>query len=167
MLNRKAILFAALAALAIVAFAQEEALTELEGRVATVKGAGGQVITMLRLANGDLVGIELPPGEAERLQLRARARIRVSGVFIGATAEGRAQARILARSIVRNGKAQAVADPVQLREQDRLQIRAYEEERLRIATRTQEQAQLQTQAQAQAQERESGGAVGESKSGKR
>ena len=149
-MKRNALLFVVLAALAITAFAQEEESIALEGRLTMVDGTGGQVTTMLKLANGDLVAVELPPGEAARLKLRVRAKIRVSGIFIGATGEGMTQARIMARTIARNGKTVAVENPVQLTEQDRIQLRVYEAQRLKVKAQEQDQARLQTDAQAQA-----------------
>jgi hypothetical protein len=129
---------AMVAALVIPAIAQEPAgeVTEISGRIETVKGPDGQPKMMLRLANKERVAIELPEGEAARLQLKARDRVQVKGVLVGTTDKEQVQARILARSMVKNGKTLEVKDPVQLTERDREQIRAVEEGQLQAQTQT-------------------------------
>jgi hypothetical protein len=141
-MKRAATLFFFFAALTFPALAQVEAdkVTVLKGTLVMVLGSEGQTMTMLRLANGSLVAIDMPEGEIARLQLRERDRIKVSGVFIGAVAGEQTQALILARTMVRKGKTLTIENPIQITERDRLQIRAYEEERLRIK----DQARVQT-----------------------
>jgi len=164
-MKRTIALLVMLAALAIPALAQDsdEKVTALEGTLVMVQGSDGRTSTMLRLADGSLVAIELPQGDLERLQLRERDRLKVSGVFIGSTSESRTQARILARTMVKGGKALAVEDPIRLTERDRLQIRAYEEEQLEI----QAQTQTQTKTQAKTQASSSGGSTGGTGTGKK
>lgn len=158
-MKKIAIMLALAAALVLPALAQEEAerLSLLEGSLVMVKGGDGQTATMLRLASGELVGVELPAGTAERLKLREGERLQVRGVYIGAVAEARIQARIFARSMTRAGRTTSVEDAVRLTERDRLQLRTWEAEELQLRT----QAQDQTQTRDQSQDRDgAGGASG-------
>lgn len=154
-----------LAVLAFSAFAQDEAesTTVLDGTLVMVRGSDGQTMTMLKLAGGKLVAVVLPQGEAARLQIRARQRVQVEGVFIGAVSGTKTQARILAHAMAKGGKTFLVENPVRLTEQDRLQIRAYAEEQLK--TQAQAKDQLRTSAPAKQgsdSSRDSGGSGGES-----
>lgn len=127
---------------------EEESLTVLEGTIMMVKGSDGQFVAMLKLANGEVVALNLPAAELQRLKLRDRERIKLSGVFIGPVAATRTQARILVRTMERRGQKIDIVAPLRLTEQDRLQIRAYEEEQLRLQTQTQDRTQTQDQTQA-------------------
>jgi len=144
-----ALLFAAIGLVASMAQEQEEPLTALEGTVLMVKGSDGQFVAMLKLANGEVVALNLPAAELQRLKLRNRERIRLSGVYIGAVEASKAQARILVRTMERRGQKIDIAEPIRLTEQDRVQIRAYEEEQLRLQTQTRDQTQTQDRTQAQ------------------
>jgi hypothetical protein len=145
-MKKAALMFLLLATVVGFGFAQtaEERQTAMEGVLVMVQGSDGQAMIMLRLSNGDLVAIELPKGEAERLKLRERDRLRIEGVFIGSTSQSGLQARILARTMTRAGRVLKVENPIQLTERDRLQIRAYEEEQLMLQTQTRTQTQDQT-----------------------
>jgi uncharacterized membrane protein YgcG len=137
-----------LAALAIPVLAQDSAdkITVLEGTLVMVLGSDGQTMVMLRQADKKLVALALPAGEIERLQLRERDKLKVSGVFVGSTAAEKTQERILAQTMIRNRKTLVVEDPIRLTEQDRLQVRAYEEDRLKIKAKDRVKAKAQTQA---------------------
>lgn len=145
-----ALLLAAFCLAPSLAQDQEESLTVLEGTVMLVKGSDGQVVAMLKLADGKVVALNLPAAELQRLKLRNRERIKLSGVFIGPVEASKTQARILVRTMERRGQKIEIVDPLRLTEQDRLQIRAYEEEQLKLQTRTQDQDRTQTQDQTQA-----------------
>lgn len=160
---KKAIIIISLLSVALVfsAVAQDKETTSvLSGTVSLVLGEDGQYVVMLTLENGDTVVVDLPAGEAERLKLRDRDRLRVRGVFVGAVPDSGLGARILARTMTRNLRTLTVKEPVQLTERDRLQIRDYESyvegqdgSSLQTRTRTQERAQTETQAR----DRSSGG----------
>ncbi len=140
-------------ALSFSAVAQGEAekITVMEGTLVMVQGSEGQTMTMLRTAKGSLVALEMPDGETERLALRARDKMKVSGVLIGAATGTKTQARILVRTMINKSQTLVVENPVQLNDQDRLQIRAYEEKQLLTQTQTQTQTRTQTQTQAATQ----------------
>ena len=116
-------------------------------------------MTMLRTANGSLVALDMPTTETARLELKARAKLRVSGVFIGAAGGAKTQARILVWTMTSKDQTLVVKDPVQLCDQDRLQVRAYEDKQLltqdqtRTQDRTQDQTQTPTQTSTQTQAR--------------
>jgi hypothetical protein len=144
-----ALLFAAIGLVASMAQEQEEPLTALEGTVLMVKGSDGQFVAMLKLADGKVVALNLPAEELQRLKLRNRERIKLSGVYIGAVEGSKTQARILVRTMERRGQKIDIAEPIRLTEQDRVQIRAYEEEQLRLQTQARDQTRTQDQTQAQ------------------
>ena len=143
------LLFAAAAA--VFANGNAEKLTTLEGTIVTVPAEGGGTRTMLRTAEG-LVVIDMPAREMLALRLEENARIRLSGVFVGAPSGVQAQARILARTVAANGTEYTVEKPVGVTERDREQIRAYEAEQLKLQTRLQTQDQTKTQDQIQARD---------------
>ena len=164
-MKKIAIMFILAMALVLPSLAQEEAerLSLLEGSIVMVKGGDGRTMTMLRLANGELIGIELPAGAAERLQLKERERLSVRGVYIGAVAKAQIEARIFVRSMTRAGRDVDIENAVMLTERDRLQLRTWEAEELQLRTqdRTQDRIQGQTQTRDQSQDRDgAGGASG-------
>lgn len=164
-MKKIAILFALAIALALPSLAQEEGerLSLLEGSLVMVKGSDGQTATMLRLANGELVGIELPAGSVERLRLRERERVAVRGVYIGPVAAAQIEARIFVRSMTRSGRSVDIENAVGLTERDRLQLRSWEAEELQLRTqdKTQDKTQDETQDRDQSQDRDGpGGASG-------
>ena len=136
-------------ALAFSAVAQGEAekITVMEGTLLMAQGSQGQTMTMLRTSNGSLVALEMPDGEAARMELRARSKMKVSGVLIGAATGTKTQARILVRTMINKDQTLVVRDPIQLCDQDRLQIRAYEEKQLLTQTQDQTKTQDQTRTQ--------------------
>jgi len=163
-----ALLLSALCLAASVAQEQEETITVLEGTIMMVKGSDGQLVAMLKLANGEMVALNLPAAELQRLKLRNRERIKLGGIYIGPVEASKTQARILVRTMERRGQKIEIVDPLRLTEQDRVQLRAYEEEQLRLQTqtRTQDQDRTQTQDQTQAHDGSGGTSSGASGGGK-
>jgi hypothetical protein len=141
-----------LAAGAAFANGNAEKLTTIDGTVVAVEPSGDLVRVMVQTQDREQVMVELPAGEIERLRIRVQSRIRVEGVFIGATEdqpEGQqVRTRLLAR-VVNTGEGDVpVEDPVRLTLRDRQQIRLFEQEQLQDGTGTQTQTRTQTQTQA-------------------
>jgi uncharacterized membrane protein YgcG len=73
-----------------------------------------------------------------RLQIRNNEQVRIKGVFLGETKENQVQTRIFARTMTMAGKTTKMQEPVQLTQQERDQVRAYE------SMQTQERTKNQT-----------------------
>jgi len=118
-----------------------EKLTDIEGTVLYAPAADGTTQLMLRQEDGSLVRIGIPEAELARLQLKEQERLTIRGVYIGTTGTDAAPARILARTMTRDRTKLKLEEPLQLTEQDRLQIRACEEELKSAETKTQTRMQ--------------------------
>ncbi len=122
----------------VLAAGNAEKLETLEGEVVLTTNAAGLPALMLRMADGELLEVGIGEAELEKLQLQVGQRIQVQGVFIGATSENQIQEKVLARTMVVNGKKEAIAEPVQLTEREKLQVREYEAEQAALRTKEQE-----------------------------
>jgi len=136
-----ALLFAVAAVSLAFAGGNAEKLTDIEGTVLYAPGADGATQLMLRQKDGSLVQIGIPEAELERLQLKEQDQVKIRGVFIGTTGTDPAPSRILARTMTRDRTKLKLEEPLQLTEQDRLQIRACEEELKLTETKTQTRTQ--------------------------
>jgi len=121
---------------AALAFANgnAERLTWMEGEVANLGSGEGGPGLALRLENGELVRIRADSGDIANLALTVRERIRVQGVYVGATVANRAEARIFARVMTVKGKDVTLENPVRLESRDRIQLKEFESERTQAKT---------------------------------
>lgn len=139
----KKLLLAIIAVLAFMpaAFANgnAEKLTTFEGEAVFVQEAGEQTTLMLQQRDGLRMQVCIEDAELARLQIRDRDQIRIEGVYLGETDGIKEQSRIFARTVTMNGKAFKLENPVQLSEQERLKLRAYEAEQKSIQTKNRNQ----------------------------
>ncbi len=141
-----ALLFVAAGAL-LFAGGNSEKLTDLEGVALYETGADGATVLMLQQRDGTRVQLALSEADLTRLQLKDQDRLQVRGVYIGSTEADGTPARLLARTMTRDKIQLKLEDPVQLTEQDRLRIRAYETEQKNLRTRNQSRTPANTEAE--------------------
>lgn len=142
-------LLLAFAAMSLVfAGGNAEKLTDLDGTVLFVPGEDGKIQLMLQQEDGSLVRIGIGEADLERLQIKEQDRLRIRGVYVGTTGTDVEPAKILARTMTRDQTKLKLEEPLQLTEQDRLQIRSCEEEQKNLEiqnrTRTNEGSQAGT-----------------------
>ena len=148
-----AALLVMIAAGAAFANGNTEKLTTVEGTVVSIQKAGTLARLMVETQTREMVMVELPAGEIERLRIREQSRIRVEGVLIGVPEQlqQRLQTRLKARTVNTGTGDVPVEDPLRITLQERQQIRTWEREQAQDGTGTQTQAQTQTQTQSQQQ----------------
>lgn len=117
--------------------------TSLEGTIELIQNSEGQPTVYLNQDTGTKIEIVLPEGTAAQLQLRNQERIQIEGIFLGATTQNKIQEKLFARLVIRNQERIQLDDPVQLSDQERTQLKTYQQERLQI----QKQLQQSTNAE--------------------
>ena len=146
-----AALLVMIAAGAAFANGNTEKLTTVEGTVVSIQKAGTLARLMVETQTREMVMVELPAGEIERLRIREQSRIRVEGVLIGVPEQlqQRLQTRFKARTVNTGAGDVPVEDPLRITLQERQQIRTWEREQAQDGTGTQTRTQTQTQDQQQ------------------
>jgi hypothetical protein len=157
-----AVLLVMVAAGAAFANGNAEKLTTVEGTVVSVEKAGALARLMVETQTREMVMVELPAGEIERLRIREQSRIRVEGVLIGVPEQlqQRLQTRLKARTVNTGDGDVPVEDPLRVTLRERQQIRTWEREQDGDGT------QLRTQTQDQARDGTGGGSQAQQQTGK-
>lgn len=116
-----------------------EKQTTINGVAVMTQNADGTKNLAIQTKEGKMIQVEISSGDLDRLQIRDQEQLRVKGVYLGETKETQTQERIFARTMTMAGKSAKLQEPVQLTEQERAQVRAYEDEQkaTQAQTRTQ------------------------------
>jgi hypothetical protein len=105
-----------------------EKTTLLDGTIEFVMNPMGKNTVYLVQEDGTKVEILIPEGAITQLQLRNMERVQIEGIFLGESSQNQMQEKLFARILVRNRVRISINDPIQLSEQDRLQLRIYQDE---------------------------------------
>lgn len=117
-----------------------ERQTTINGVAIMTENADGTKNLAIQTKEGKVIQVEISSGDLERLQIRDQEQLRVKGVYLGETKETQTQERVFARTMTFAGRTAKLEEPVQLTEQERTQVRAYEDEQKETQARTQTQA---------------------------
>jgi hypothetical protein len=105
-----------------------EKTTLLDGTLEFVMNPIGKPTVYLVQEDGTKVEILLPEGAITQLQLRNMERVQIEGIFLGKSSQNQMQEKLFARIVVRNRERISINNPIQLSEQERLQLRIYQNE---------------------------------------
>ena len=140
----KKVIIAVLVVLAVfpMAFANGngEKQTTINGVAVITVNADGTNNLAIQTKEGKMIQVAISSGDLARLQIRDQEQLRVKGVYLGETKETQTQERVFARTMTMAGKTAKLQEPVQLTEQERAQVRAYEDEQKATQAQTRTQA---------------------------
>lgn len=114
-----------------------EKQTTISGVAVITENADGTKNLAIQTKEGKMIQVKISSGDLARLQIRNQEQLRVKGVYLGETKKTQTQERVFARTMTIAGKTEKLEEPVQLTEQERTQVRAYEEEQKAMQTQTQ------------------------------
>lgn len=141
-----------------------EKITLLEGTVELQTNPGDKPTIYLLLEDGTKIEIMLSEAAMNQFQFQNREKIQLEGVYLGSTTENKVQEKLFARVMLRNQERVSIKDPVQLSEQERLQLRTYQEEQ---QVQQMNQQQQQTNQGGEKEAPSSGGSNAGSDKGKK
>ncbi|MDD3903081.1 MAG: hypothetical protein PHO09_05335 [Sphaerochaeta sp.] len=128
-----------------------EKLTTLEGTLEIQQNIGEKPTLYLVMQDGTKTEILLSEEAVLQLQLQNREKIQIEGIFLGSSKENKIQEKLFARMVIRNQERISVDNPVQLSEQERTQLRTFQEY---------QQVQMKNQVQTEEQSSGSNGNAG-------
>ncbi len=105
-----------------------EKTTSLEGTIELIQTPGDKPTVYLIQDDGTRIEIALPEGAVAQLQLRNQERVHIEGIFLGATTQNKVQEKLFARMVIRNQERIQLDDPLQLSNQEKTQLRTYQQE---------------------------------------
>lgn len=129
-----------------------EKITMLEGIVELQPNPGEKPTIYLVSEDGTKTELLISEAAMEQLRLQNREKIQIEGVFLGRTSENTVQEKLFARVMIRNQERLVIKDPVQLSEQERTQVQAFE--------KVQEMQQVQQKNQVQTEQGSGEGSTG-------
>ncbi|MGB4406886.1 MAG: hypothetical protein WBI82_08520 [Sphaerochaeta sp.] len=115
-----------------------EKTTSLEGTIELIQTPGDKPTVYLIQDDGTRIEIALPEGAVAQLQLRNQERVQIEGIFLGATTQNKVQEKLFARMVVRNQERIQLDDPIQLSDQEKTQLRTYQQEQLQTQNQVQQ-----------------------------
>ncbi|MBI9095687.1 MAG: hypothetical protein JEY71_12465 [Sphaerochaeta sp.] len=115
-----------------------EKTTSLEGTIELIQTPGDKPTVYLIQDDGTRIEIVLPEGAVAQLQLRNQERVKIEGIFLGATTQNKVQEKLFARLVIRNQERIQLDDPIQLSDQEKTQLRTYQQEQLQTQKQLQQ-----------------------------
>jgi hypothetical protein len=115
-----------------------EKTTSLEGTIELIQTPGDKPTVYLIQDDGTRIEIALPEGAVAQLQLHNQERVQIEGIFLGATTQNKVQEKLFARMVIKNQEKIQLKDPIQLSDQEKTQLRTYQQEHQQTQDRVQQ-----------------------------
>lgn len=123
-----------------------EETTTIDGTLEIVQNPveGPQVYLIQK--DGSRIQIMLSLTEMDQLMLQNREQIKIEGVFLDSNTQTGFQKKLFARAVIRNQERLMIKEPVQLSEQERVQLQAYQEaQELQLKNQVQQNQESETE----------------------